>query len=625
MDLLELQNSQWIWVNNTAPDTYVDFYIPFKFNGKKAEITLSCDGNYIMELNGKVIDFGQYPDMPYYKIAQKKDITEFCQKEDNVIKITVWHQGTESSTNYLATPGFIYSLNIDDKIISYSNENTLSRINPYYKNEYKKLLTPQIGWSYLFDATKEENEYSKSKIVSKENCVGLRPVEKLKLGELLKKELPFSIFDLGDEKVGFIEFDFYSDKEQIITFSYSEHLDKKGDVQKHVGIRDFSFEYKAKKGHNVYKNYFLRLGLRYLKIESESQIYNGYISIREVFYPFKEKPILNIPKKYKKIYDICLNALKLCAHDHYEDNPWREQSMYVLDSRNQMLCGYYTFDNNQYQRANIITIAKSIRNDDLLSITAHNSKLLAIPSFSLCYTICVYEYIEHTNDLTILDEVFPVCERIMNGFIRKIDNNGLIPNFPYPYWNFYEWTDESNNEIEIGRKNNDGFKVEYNLLLNAFFILSLKYYEKICKLKNKSFNFDYKTFCLKIKERFKKNGKYILHEKTTLNSELGNGLVFLAEIDDDKKIIEEIINNKCDVKVSLSMTGFVYDALLKSDSKNKDFILSDIEKKYQYMIDNGATACWETIIGADDFLGAGSLCHGWSALPIYYFNVFFKK
>lgn len=39
------------------------------------------------------------------------------------------------------------------------------------------------------------------------------------------------------------------------------------------------------------------------------------------------------------------------------------------------------------------------------------------------------------------------------------------------------------------------------------------------------------------------------------------------------------------------------------------------------MLDDGATTFWETELGADDFGGAGSLCHGWSAIPIYYLSV----
>ena len=39
------------------------------------------------------------------------------------------------------------------------------------------------------------------------------------------------------------------------------------------------------------------------------------------------------------------------------------------------------------------------------------------------------------------------------------------------------------------------------------------------------------------------------------------------------------------------------------------------------MLDGGATTFWETLKGADDFGGSGSLCHGWSALPVYYYHI----
>ena len=37
------------------------------------------------------------------------------------------------------------------------------------------------------------------------------------------------------------------------------------------------------------------------------------------------------------------------------------------------------------------------------------------------------------------------------------------------------------------------------------------------------------------------------------------------------------------------------------------------------MLFSGATSFWETAAGADDFGKAGSLCHGWSAIPIYFY------
>ena len=71
------------------------------------------------------------------------------------------------------------------------------------------------------------------------------------------------------------------------------------------------------------------------------------------------------------------------------------------------------------------------------------------------------------------------------------------------------------------------------------------------------------------------------------------------------------------------MKCFVYDALIKTDLDGyRDFILNDIRKAYEPMIEVGTV--WETIEGASDFDNAGSLCHGWSSTPIYYYAKLIK-
>jgi len=69
------------------------------------------------------------------------------------------------------------------------------------------------------------------------------------------------------------------------------------------------------------------------------------------------------------------------------------------------------------------------------------------------------------------------------------------------------------------------------------------------------------------------------------------------------------------------MKAFIYDALLATDKDYKNYIINDIENNYKYMLDSGATTFWETIKGEADFDGAGSFCHGWSAMPVYYYNI----
>lgn len=120
-------------------------------------------------------------------------------------------------------------------------------------------------------------------------------------------------------------------------------------------------------------------------------------------------------------------------HDHYEASSWREQALYTLDSRNQMLCGYYAFGNYDYARANCLLISKGIREDGLLNLCFPSKMEMTIPLYSLVYLIQIYEYILHSGDKTILKAVYPVLERIITSFLKRLDNQNLIPEFPSPY------------------------------------------------------------------------------------------------------------------------------------------------------------------------------------------------
>ena len=74
------------------------------------------------------------------------------------------------------------------------------------------------------------------------------------------------------------------------------------------------------------------------------------------------------------------------------------------------------------------------------------------------------------------------------------------------------------------------------------------------------------------------------------------------------------------VKSTLASRPFVYDALLKTEKGNAAYVLEDIKRTYERMLADGATTFYETELGWKDFENAGSLCHGWSAYSICYFE-----
>ena len=103
---------------------------------------------------------------------------------------------------------------------------------------------------------------------------------------------------------------------------------------------------------------------------------------------------------------------------------------------------------------------------------------------------------------------------------------------------------------------------------------------------------------------------------------LGCAIAILSgAAEEHKETIAEKLTGTDLPDASLSMQCFVYDAMLSVDKeKYTPYVLKTIEKVYTPMLEKGNNTVWETELGAPDFENAGSLCHGWSAMPIYYYH-----
>lgn len=626
---------KWIWHDSLHDENeYGEFYDKISYQGKNTVIKLSVFGDYTLFINGKFVSSNQYGDYEHYKVYDEIDITPYLNYGENHIGILVWYFGKSGSRYKTPTSGLIYEILSDNEVIAFSSENTLSRMSKAYVSGHTKTITPQLGYSFIYNAPNEDdwlinpvNGFGKSVIINKECTFYKRPIEKLLLGEtvfgdITKRDNGY-IIDLGEEMVGIITFSLNSPSEQTINFAYGECL-VDGHVKRIIGNRDFSFDYICKQGENTYTNYMLRLGVRYIEISSDYPLEAIKVGIIKQYYDVKVKEIELKNPLDKKIYDICVNTLKLCMMEHYVDCPWREECMYAFDSRNQMLSGYTVFigGNYSYARANLLLMSKDNRNDGLLSLCFPSGKQITIPSFSLYYILAVKEYLLYSGDLSLIDEVIDVIKRIIKVFINNM-KDGLICKFDGDYhWNFYDWSYMADTPMGEGKK-------EPDFLINAIFVMCLDSYNDICKKIN--IENEFKPIVDSIKTNLLKtfyneeNGLFFVNGKNEKPTELANSLAVLSGIcnDDMLKIIGENLSQNKLVESSLSMKTFKYDALLKIDrERHKETILNEIRNTYKIMLDYGSTTVWETIEGEKAFDNAGSLCHGWSAIPVYYYNLF---
>lgn len=676
------QQCQWIWGSECAnADEYMDFHL--SFTGKRNAqycLYIACDSEYAIYDGSCLISFGQYPDYPNYRVYDRVPLSS-VREGKNELRLTVWYQGVNFKTYIKKPAGVIFKITEDDQDILCSSAQIPSRRTLGYVPHLCRSISPQLGLTFAYDANNAEEPFSPTsyvvKGISKE--LYLRPVKKLNLmprmdskviqqggyilqgGEETKWKMQnaalavrmvpgktfgtsirllkhltedgiFFIVDLCRETSGFLEFEFTVPETCDVMIGWGEHL---LDGRCRTAVRNFSCDYRAKAGHNKFIHPFRRLGCRYLQFFiacKEAEIF--YAGIRETLYPVEVK---DYPQKNwlrYRISQVCVNTLRQCMHEHYEDCPWREQGLYAMDSRNQMLCGYYAFGETQFPRACLELMSNGVREDGILSVCFPAGNDHPIPSFTLIYFIQIWEYFQYSHDFDFLKSKYTLLKNLIHTFLKRAREDGLISIFQEKkeYWNFYEWADGLN-----GSERWD-YPV-YDAPLNAFLSIALQYLANISDvLLQKQDAEAYRVQAMKINQALVATFydaqtqlfRSFENRRQEEYSVLTNSLCVLcgaAKYVPVNRIQDILMQNKATpgttvIPCTLSMNAFRFDALLKMDFEHfGPLILNEIDEIYMQMLEQGATSFWETLKGAEDFEGAGSLCHGWSAIPLYYYAI----
>lgn len=670
-------NSCWIWRDSSdEPNQYVTFKQSFNLNTPEGILYISCDTTYAAYLNGKLVGFGQYLANPEHKYYDVLSLNDACVQGENKLVIEVYYQGTPSSCYAKGTPGLIYAIKTEDRYIP--NENVQCRKTKGYKEGEIFFITKQLGPSFEYNASELSEFWNEAIYLDFSHYLPLalrrRPVKKLvcdsktefkpvfageyilntnsnnpadrifsaymsrydfnKFTELKTNEFTINedntyiILDLGGETAGYFSLELESSEDVRIDVAFGEHLTD-GRVRARIGERSFAFTYYTKSGKNEYVNYFRRIGGKYLQLNFsgvKKPVKLKYAGLIKAEYPVTESRMPTLTDNLdRKIYKAALKTLKLCMHEHYEDTPWREQSLYSLDARNQTLFGYSAFeDNSEFIKASIELMSTSLRDDGLLKITAPNSSDKTIPGFTMVWLIWIAEYIIHTGDKSFLIQQEPKISRLINKFEHEL-KDGILP-LPQGdgIWNFYDWAEGLS---DVKNKEADS-------IYNLYFCLALRKLLEIDK------HFRDKDQIIKIKQLYKivkkgvnntfyskEEGLYLTFEgDKSHRCKLAQALALCSNVaKSPKKLRKKLVNSTDMVELSLSTKEFEYEALIPQIKIYGDYILKDMREIWGKMILEGADTFYETEKGNRDFENAGSLCHGWSALPALWYKVLFGK
>ncbi len=438
----------------------------------------------------------------------------------------------------------------------------------------------------------------------------------------------YTILDLGEEVAGLFELDIDLPQAAEIHIGFGEHLDDLR-VRTNADNCHFNAVYYAKAGRQTFTHYHKRLAGRYLQLNIYApgvKLY--YVGLRPTMYPLPPVPEFDCGDMLmNKIYKTAQNTLHLCMHEHYEDCPWREQSMYAMDTRVQMLCGYYAFGETDMPRESIRLMIDGAREDGFFEMCAPSTFHLTIPSFSLAMVGSVKEYVEHSGDTAFAAEVLPKLARSLQNFLPQITDSGLLMDFEQEdCWNFYEW-----NPGLDGRWN-DRSPIGRYAAMQALFIMAVEQYLFLCeKTGIAPFADDLPAMVARVRAAcqslWSEEKQLFINclEVDMPDSELVQALMICAGVATEAQrdiLLDKLAHPDAHNlnKTTPSYSLFKYDALMSQPEKYAPFVRRNIAENWGAMLFKGATTFWETFRGPWETGAIGSLCHGWAAVPVYVYG-----
>ncbi len=653
----------------------VDFRKKFTVkNATEGIIKICAESDFVLYLDGEEILRNQYQDYPEYLHYQE---TEFKLSDgEHVLAVEGYYCGDDFQTMVKKDTPFLYlDMEFDNREKIVSDNSFKVRRSPILNRSRLDKVNRQLGMVFCVDMRLADNwrelnyndsDWENAEVVMNQNLpetitpVKLHFLPTIKgkiiknttlLRDLIKAENEtFAesayndqlnvaaneangnclIFDLGGEEFGFLEVQIDADKGTIVDISHGEHLEKNR-VHSRMGERNFTDRLIACGGKSCW-TIPRKIGGRYIQLN----IIGSYRSADIVFHPIRavEKCQLALAQGNKNdciLWQMSLKTLELCMGDHYMDCPWREQALYGYDSRHQMLFGYGVYGNYDYVKSNLSLLCRSIMPNGLSAITAPSILDPQIPLFSMILATSMKELVQYSGDNSIYEQEKKSLKRIEDALLKNYSPESGLYGVPTDkgVWNFYEWTtgldglgangDSTDFSHLNGAKQIDA---AYNLFLVEFFdsMFALSREEKYKQKREqliaaiqKHF-FDYQNHCMRTnfstEETFELIQALALYVKAVPEAERNF-------------VWQSVIDNK-HTPLTLSSLFYLIEALMNDDGVVSEQLSEYAQKRLndsmEPMLKSTGDTLWETIDGAKAFDDAGSLCHGWSALPLYFFQ-----
>jgi len=142
----------------------------------------------------------------------------------------------------------------------------------------------------------------------------------------------------------------------------------------------------------------------------------------------------------QKIYDMSLKTLKECEQDVFEDGPKRDRRLWIGDLRLQALTDYVTFRNLDLIKRCIYLFAGYRAEHKMVApcIFPDSPPYIdgwTFADYSLFLISCLYDYLEHTGDAALVEELYDIALEQAQEVSKHFDKTtGALSLNPFIDW-----------------------------------------------------------------------------------------------------------------------------------------------------------------------------------------------
>lgn len=435
------------------------------------------------------------------------------------------------------------------------------------------------------------------------------------------------VIDFGRELSGYIAFDLDASGGTVVDM-YGVEYRKEGWIQ-HTYSLDNTLRYVCREGRQSYVSY-VRRGLRYLTVTVRGA--SRPVKLFEVKMLQSNYPVANVGSfrssdaMLNSIWTISRDTTRLCMEDTFVDCPAYEQAYWVGDARNEALVNYYVFGSKEIVERCLKLVPGSAFQTPLYADQVPSGWNSVIPNWTFFWVTACLEYYRYDGRDTFLHDIWPHVRMTMEQYLRYINAKGV---FEFQGWNLLDWAPFEQPA--------EGIVTPQNMFLAR----ALRHAAEIGELAGE------KSQAERFREEAEKLSRSInavlwdeerdayvdcIHSDGSLSSTLSAQTQIVAYLCDIAfgerlEIVQRYIVEPPEAFVQVGspfMSFFYYEALAKLG--RLDVLMEDMHRNYGYMVDNGATACWEMYPWSGCYIDPRVLtrshCHAWSAGPAYFLGAY---